>query len=923
MIEFRTLGVLDLRRPDGTELRSILQQPKRLGLLAYLCVATPRRFHRRDSLLALFWPELDDAHARAALRRGLYFLRAELGGTVIVSRGDDEVGVAEGQLWCDVVALDQALQAGEVERAVELYRGGLLEGLHVAGVAPEYQDWLDRERARVRDRTTKAAWSLVDRAEADGQVLAAAAWARRAFELTPDDEQALRRLLRLLDRAGDRSAAFRAYHQFAQWFKQEYELEPSAETRALVETIRVRCEPAAAPKPGSPAVNAPPLLATLEPRVLAILPFSVRGDVRFGYLGEGMVDLLATKLEDAEDLRTVDSRALLHFLVRERLDRLDPVSGRTVAEHFGASHYLVGTIVEAGAKLRASATLYAVEGGNVASAHAAADSEGEIFGLVDELARQLLAGQRAGPTARLTRLAALTTDSVDALKAYLRGERELRAGRYFDAMEAFQRAGDTDGSFALAHYRLAAAAAGCALPDLARQATDKGLLHRDRLSRQDHLALLAQRAWLHGAVSEAESLYNTITATYPGDVEAWFLLGDLLFHSNPLRGRSAAEARQAFERVLDLDPDHVGALAHLARISAIEGRREETEDLIERILRLSPASDEALALRALRAFAREDRAEMAAVSTELEHARAVSAAITVADVALYAGNLGGAEMLVRGFIRVARSPELQALCHIVLAHFALARGRWKAAQGELRKAESLDRTWGLEVRALFASLPFVAVPDAELREVRDELARWDPSTVPLSTFPVFAMHNDLHPAVKHFLLALLDIKLGDVYGAAACADILTAVEVSGFPGLVESLTRGIRARILWHGGHADDALRVLEAGRAELWFQLTVASPIFSLASERFLRAELLREVGRIEDAAGWYRAIAERSPYELIYLAPAQRRLGDIADARGERQLMVGHYRRFLDLWRGCDEDLAPEAREVEARIAADRPTP
>jgi len=41
----------------------VLAQPKRVALLAYLAAATPRRLHRRDSLLALFWPELDQEHA--------------------------------------------------------------------------------------------------------------------------------------------------------------------------------------------------------------------------------------------------------------------------------------------------------------------------------------------------------------------------------------------------------------------------------------------------------------------------------------------------------------------------------------------------------------------------------------------------------------------------------------------------------------------------------------------------------------------------------------------------------------------------------------------------------------------------------------------------------------------------------------------
>src|SRR3989475_1533496 len=59
VVEFRILGALNLLGADGHELKSVLAQPKRVALLAYLAAATPRRLHRRDSLLALFWPELD------------------------------------------------------------------------------------------------------------------------------------------------------------------------------------------------------------------------------------------------------------------------------------------------------------------------------------------------------------------------------------------------------------------------------------------------------------------------------------------------------------------------------------------------------------------------------------------------------------------------------------------------------------------------------------------------------------------------------------------------------------------------------------------------------------------------------------------------------------------------------------------------
>ncbi len=886
MIRFHTLGVLDLRGPDGLELRSVLQQPKRLGLLAYLTIASPHRFHRRDSLLALFWPELDQEHARAALRRALYFLRAELGSDVIVGRGDDEVEVPEAALWCDATALDVALDQGDAGQALGLYRGPLLEGLYVAGASPEYQDWLDRERARLRTRAAGAARSLVETSEADGRLADAAQWARRQLDLSPDDETALRRLLGLLDRVGDRSAALRVYDQFVRRMAEEFELGPSADTNALVDGIRARAEAVVSGARGAPARVAPD---TPSPAAtIAVLPFSVRGDSRFAYLGEGMVELLAAKLDGPGDIRTVDPRALLRFLVQDDAAAAPP-DARAVAEHFGAARYLMGSIVEAGGRIEASASLHTTDGKVLASVQAVAGSEGEIFDLVDELARQLLVAQRVGPGTRFARLAALTTTSLDALKAYLIGERELRAGRYFDAMEAFQSAVGADESFALAYYRLAAAAAGCALPELARELADRGFDHRQRLAPRDLLAFSAQRAWLHGAVPEAESLYNTITGSYPDDVEAWFHLGDLLFHSNPLRGRSATEARGPFERVIRLDPDHVGAMVHLVRISAIEGRKGEMLDLIERILRVSPQGDQALAMRALRAFSGADQPAMTRVIEELQQARAITVAIAFSDVALYAGNLAGAELLARSFIQVARSPELRALCHILLAHLALAAEHPEAARQELGHAEALDRTWGLETRALFAASSFVPHTERELREIHSALERWDVSALAPSNFLIFAMHNDLHPALRAYLLGLLEVRLGDLAGAAVRLAELGALQPER-TGLTQSLEAELGAVIARAEGRPEEALTLLERPSPELWFQLTVASPFFSLASQRFLRAELLHELGRTEEAVGWYASIAERSPYELIYAPPAGRRLTAIREAHGLTAIPAAH---------------------------------
>src|SRR5438876_8146459 len=90
MIRLRTLGAVDLKDSEGRELRPLLTQPKRLALLTYLALAGSSGFRRRDTVVALFWPELDEEHARGSLRQALRFLRRSLGEGDIVSRGAEE-----------------------------------------------------------------------------------------------------------------------------------------------------------------------------------------------------------------------------------------------------------------------------------------------------------------------------------------------------------------------------------------------------------------------------------------------------------------------------------------------------------------------------------------------------------------------------------------------------------------------------------------------------------------------------------------------------------------------------------------------------------------------------------------------------------------------------------------------------------------
>src|SRR5690348_12030245 len=264
MIEFRLLGPLHLTDAHGREVQSLLTRPRRLALLAYLAAATPRRLHRRDSLLPLFWPELDQEHARAALRQALHVVREALGGgpDVIVTRGDEEVGLDLDQVSCDVVAFDRAVAAGQSREALELYHGNLLEGFFIPE-AGDFEQWLETERARLVKAAAQSARVLLEQSQAEGDVTAAVEWARRAAQLAPHDEELQRRLITLLDRHGDRAGAVESYEEFAKRLGADLETEPAAETKAVISAVRARqiatpVEPAGAPSGQVPPVAAPP-----------------------------------------------------------------------------------------------------------------------------------------------------------------------------------------------------------------------------------------------------------------------------------------------------------------------------------------------------------------------------------------------------------------------------------------------------------------------------------------------------------------------------------------------------------------------------------------------------------------------------------------------------------------------------------------
>jgi DNA-binding SARP family transcriptional activator/TolB-like protein len=961
-VELRLLGRVSARVEPGREAAAVLAQPKRVALLAYLAAATPPGFHRRDALLALFWPEADQEHARSSLRKSVHFLRQQLGPETIVSRGDEQIGLDLERCWCDVAAFEEAVEAGRWERAAELYQGDLLPGLHLSDV-PEFERWLEETRTRLRGQAIRAAWQLTGRESAEGRITEALQWARRGVELSPYDEEGIRRLLGLLSEAGDRAGAVLAYEQFTQRLSADLELEPSAGTLTLIESIRNHTEGASEQTPRPPfrrtASATPPdknrevahsaspersprrrrrsvsmtllfigmaaalgaFVSSYGPRpipkapsipgAIAILPFEYRGNPELSYLAEGMVDLLSTKLDGAPGLRTINQRALLQFVDRERggndLDR-----ARRVAEHFGANRFVLGSILEAGQRLAVSATLYDVERGSLGLIDASTASAAEIFDVADRLARHLVSEVQDKPL-ELARVADQATSSLPALKAYIEGEQEFRTGHWSKAGDAFQRAVQLDSAFALAHYRLSFMPSDLAV---VRERLDRAWRHSGKLGKHQRGLIEATIAFARGNHKQADWLYRQVLAADPDDLEAWLMLGALIGSRGPLNGYAWVDGREAWEQVLRLDPRNANALWEFAAYAARDRRLAELDSFTERFLQLHPEPRDSGNLEGQRAIVRGDSAGLERFIADLRSRPDLPAQTGAGVVTWTTGDLAVGRRLWRLITEPNRSIPMRVLARVTLAKLELTNGRWRAASAELDSAARLDPGTALELRSYYALSYFLKLPRAELVALRDSVERWDPATASRALDGTAA--RSVHPYQKASLLGMVNARLGEDRAALRYASTLERADSSAPEGaLALDQAKLVRAEVAWTRGRTEEALATLE--EAGFWtsdpgVDFSGDSPFYGHYHERFARAELLYLLGRMDEAQRWYRSLS----YDLLYNAPAHYRLAQIYQARGDKQAAIQHYTQFVETWRNCDPVLRPKLHQAELELAS-----
>ena len=187
-----------------------------------------------------------------------------------------------------------------------------------------------------------------------------------------------------------------------------------------------------------------------------------------------------------------------------------------------------------------------------------------MLGAVDRLSLALLRDvwRSKEPLPNL-RLASLTTDSIDALRSYLQGERYYRRLDWDSALTAYTRAVETDSTFALAHLRRAQTfgwTGGYGSKD-ANEAIAAGMRFANRLPPRDRRLLAGFRLFDEGKPAAIDSM-RAFVAQYPEDVEGWYLLGESMFHIQGYRPTAPESVTAVFDSVLRRDSTLFPALLH-------------------------------------------------------------------------------------------------------------------------------------------------------------------------------------------------------------------------------------------------------------------------------------------------------------------------------------------------------------------------
>ena len=375
----RNLYLLGTPRIEIDGKPKTISRRKTIALLAYL--ATTNKPHNRDFLATLFWPDNDQASARANLRRDLSRLKNAFDeNSFLIDRsqagmnpdGAWQLDVAQFLANVELVrahdhfpaqACSQCLTA--CTEAIALYTADFMVGFSLPDCS-DFDEWQFFQADGLRQSLGELLQRLMQWHRSQGEYERAIEYGRRWLALDTLHEEAHQQLMKLYAWSGQQGTALRQYDDCVRILDEELGVEPEPETAELAELIRTRqLETPEVVKKDVAGAAPEPLPPAERYKILEKIDAGGHGDV---YLGEDQTTNQQVVIKRIKpDLIDQDSAILARFQregdILRQLNHPNIVRMLDVYEHEGEQH-LVMEYVSGGSlrqKIEATAAPLPVE----------------------------------------------------------------------------------------------------------------------------------------------------------------------------------------------------------------------------------------------------------------------------------------------------------------------------------------------------------------------------------------------------------------------------------------------------------------------------------------------------------------------------------------------------------------------------------
>jgi DNA-binding SARP family transcriptional activator len=206
---------------------------KAQALVAFLAVAPRGQSCTRERLAAMLWPDSPENAARQSLRQCVSVLRRNVPDLPLVNN-HDRLALARKAMIIDVSEFEMLCadrSAGALKRVAGLYCGDLLEGFDAR--SDRFEAWLIEERIRLRTMAISALRSLLHYSMDKHPLDEAYGVAHRLLAIDPLQEDVHRALMRMHFNDGQATLALKQFKRCEIILRNELDIEPDAETRAL------------------------------------------------------------------------------------------------------------------------------------------------------------------------------------------------------------------------------------------------------------------------------------------------------------------------------------------------------------------------------------------------------------------------------------------------------------------------------------------------------------------------------------------------------------------------------------------------------------------------------------------------------------------------------------------------------------------